>query len=104
MGLIETKMKESTISTSSWLWKNEKGKKPENKEMDDPIQVYVRLGLHDTMATYFQFTWSNGTMFSKIDRTMEFSNISLRAKKATKKLEELQTRADKDVGNVVIQA
>ncbi|KAL1554778.1 hypothetical protein AAHA92_15301 [Salvia divinorum] len=45
-------------------------------------------------------------MFKQVLRAFnfkEFSNISLRAKEATKELEELQTKADKDVGNVAIQ-
>ena len=45
-------------------------KKPDNREMDGPIRACARLGIQDTPCTGCTFTWSNGTVFSKIDRAM----------------------------------
>lgn len=45
-------------------------RKPENKGMDGPIQACATIGLQDTPSIGCHFTWSNGNVFSKIDRTM----------------------------------
>lgn len=45
-------------------------RKPENREMDGPIQACARIGLQDTPSTGCHLTWSNDNIFSKIVRSM----------------------------------
>ncbi|XP_047953408.1 uncharacterized protein LOC125199446 [Salvia hispanica] len=78
-------------------------RKPDNREMDGPIQACAILGLQDVPSTGCFFTWTNGHVFSKIDRAKEFSDISAWAKEATKQLEELQLKADRDTSNRALQ-
>ena len=45
-------------------------RKLDNREMDGPIEACAILGLQDVTSTGCAFTWTNGHVFSKIDRAM----------------------------------